>query len=255
MKSQFPRHTAAACIMVALAWCAIPCAKGTSPCGATSAMPSALRNWKAGRIVDERSIAAFGGIGKCFVAEAIDDTTFKRIYGKSYKRDCTVARSQLRLLKVLHRDNEGNIRLGEMICHKDISGDLIDIFKTLYSTGYPIERMMLVDEYNADDETSMAANNTSCFNFRRIAGAKKLSLHSQGKAIDINPLYNPCVKRGKDGGTTVSPKGGKPYANRTKTFKYKICKGDPCYKAFISHGFKWGGAWNSLKDYQHFEKP
>jgi hypothetical protein len=24
---------------------------------------------------------------------------------------------------------------------------------------------------------------------------------------------------------------------------------------FIQHGFKWGGNWRTVKDYQHFEKP
>ncbi|MBQ9285740.1 MAG: M15 family metallopeptidase, partial [Bacteroidaceae bacterium] len=26
------------------------------------------------------------------------------------------------------------------------------------------------------------------------------------------------------------------------------------YRLFIQHGFRWGGAWRSVKDYQHFEK-
>jgi hypothetical protein len=26
-----------------------------------------------------------------------------------------------------------------------------------------------------------------------------------------------------------------------------------CYKLFIKHGFSWGGAWRTMKDYQHFE--
>ncbi len=237
-------------LLVLLLWCIAPCAQTVANGGDGVA---ALRSWKAGQIVDEGSISKFGE-EKCFTSESIDDHTFSRMYGKSYKKDCAVPRSDLRLLKVMHRDNSGNIRLGELVCHKSIASDLLDIFKTLYRAGYPIERMTLVDNYNADDEASMAANNTSCFNYRRIAGAKKLSLHSQGKAIDINPLYNPCVKRRKNGATTVTPQNGKPYADRTKRFAYKLTQGDLCYKEFIRHGFRWGGSWRSLKDYQHFEK-
>ena len=41
-------------------------------------------------------------------------------------------------------------------------------------------------------------------------------------------------------------------------FKYiirgMIKKGDACYKAFTSRGWKWGGNWKNSKDYQHFEK-
>lgn len=246
--------TLAVCLLAALAWSIAPHAQDRKAAATQCDGTAALRSWKAGQAVDEESVVRFGA-EKCFVAEAIDDHTFSRMYGKSFKKDCTVPRSDLRRLKILHRDGSGSTRLGELVCHKDISDDLLDIFKTLYRAGYPIERMTLVDDFNADDEASMAANNTSCFNYRRIAGAKKLSLHSQGKAVDINPLYNPCVKRHRDGSTTISPKGGKPYADRTKRFPYKIAPGDLCHKEFIRHGFKWGGAWRSTKDYQHFEKP
>ena len=114
--------------------------------------------------------------------------------------------------------------------------------------------MRLIDEYDADDERSMQANNTSCFNFRAIAGSTKLSKHSQGLAIDINPLYNPCVKQRKDGRTVVQPATGRKYANRNKRWPYMIVKDDLCYRLFIEHGFKWGGSWRTTKDYQHFER-
>ncbi|MBR6998888.1 MAG: M15 family metallopeptidase, partial [Prevotella sp.] len=124
----------------------------------------------------------------------------------------------------------------------------------LYRHKYPIERMRLIDDYDADDERSMQANNTSCFNFRAIAGSTKLSKHSQGLAIDINPLYNPCVKQRNDGRTVVQPATGRKYANRSKRWPYMIVKDDLCYRLFTEHGFKWGGSWRTLKDYQHFER-
>ena len=73
-------------------------------------------------------------------------------------------------------------------------------------------------------------------------------------AIDINPLYNPYQKPLAKGKTTVEPAAGKPYLNRNLKFDYKISKGDLCYRLFKQHGFKWGGDWTSMKDYQHFEK-
>ena len=114
--------------------------------------------------------------------------------------------------------------------------------------------MQLIDDYDGDDERSMQANNTSCFNFRAIAGSTKLSKHSKGLAIDINPLYNPCVKQRKDGRTLVQPSTGRKYANRNKRWPYMIVKDDLCYRLFIEHGFKWGGSWRTTKDYQHFER-
>jgi hypothetical protein len=113
--------------------------------------------------------------------------------------------------------------------------------------------MVLIDEYDADDEASMRANNTSAFNFRKSSGMRTLSKHSTGMAIDINPLYNPLVKH-REGRTKVYPSTAVPYIDRTQDFPYKIVKGDLCYRLFKKYGFSWGGDWKSSKDYQHFEK-
>lgn len=211
-----------------------------------------LKGWKAGEKVSLKSIGQFGP-ENCFQILGIDDALFSRMQGKSFKKNCTTPREDLRYLKVLHYNLDGNVCLGEIVCNKGISKDLIEIFKTLYDAKYPIERMVLIDDYDADDERSMAANNSSGFNFRFIAGTKRLSNHSQGNAIDINPIYNPYVKN-KGGTLFVSPSAGKKYADRKKDFPYKIDHNDLCYKEFIKRGFIWGGDWTTLKDYQHFEK-
>jgi len=189
-----------------------------------------------------------------FSIDTISDTLFERIWEKSYKRNCTIPRSELRYLQIAHYNGKGEVIQGELICNKKISNDLIQIFKELYQQKYPIERMRLIDDYDADDERSMEANNTSCFNFRFIAGSTKLSNHSQGMAIDINPLYNPYVRRRSDGSLFVQPEKGRKYADRQKKIPYKIDKKDLCYRLFIQHGFTWGGSWSTHKDYQHFEK-
>lgn len=189
-----------------------------------------------------------------FRIDTISDALFQRIWEKSYKRDCTVPRSELRYLQVAHYNGEGKAVQGEIVCNKAIANDLIQIFKELYQNKYPIERMQLIDDYDADDERSMEANNTSCFNFRFIAGSTKLSNHSRGMAIDINPLYNPFVLRRSDGSLFVQPEKGRKYANRKEKIPYKIDEKDLCYRLFIQHGFTWGGSWTTRKDYQHFEK-
>ena len=63
------------------------------------------------------------------------------------------------------------------------------------------------------------------------------------------------MKSRADGTFRVDPEKGRRYADRTKSFKYKISHSDLCYRLFKRHGFVWGGDWRSLKDYQHFEKP
>jgi len=214
----------------------------------------ALREWTPAAVVSEDAVKAYG-IDSCFRAEAISDGVFARMQGKSWKQNCTLSRSQLRYVRVLHRNVKGQTQLGEIVCNQAIAPDLVDIFRKLYEAGYKIERMVLIDEYDGDDERSMAANNTSSFNFRVVSGTTKLSKHAQGLAIDINPLYNPYIhlNNGK-----VEPANGKPYAtNRTASRKTPvpfIDTSDLCYKLFLQHGFRWGGAWRTVKDYQHFER-
>ena len=168
--------------------------------------------------------------------------------------DAQPADVELDTLTVRHVDFEGKTCEGVIICNKAISKDLREIFAELCRQRYPIERIRPISEYEYDDERSMQANNTSCYCYRTIEGSSKLSKHAQGLAIDINPLYNPCVRRKKDGTLLVQPSTGKPYIDRSKRFKHKITKQDLCYRLFVRHGFRWGGSWRSLKDYQHFEK-
>ena len=188
-----------------------------------------------------------------FYQQEITDDIFVRIEGKSFKANCTTPREDLRYLRVLHYNLDREVLQGELICHKDIADDLLAIFQELYKAAYPIERMVLIDEYEADDEASMRDNNTSAFNFRRASGMQRLSSHSTGMAIDINPLYNPLVKH-REGKTKVFPATATTYIDRSKYFPYKIEKGDLCYRLFKKYGFSWGGDWRSSKDYQHFEK-
>ncbi len=129
---------------------------------------------------------------------------------------------ELDTLKVQHIDFQGQPQQGIIICNKKISNDLREIFAELYKAKYPIERIRPISEYDDNDERSMQANNTSCYCYRPIQGSKKLSNHALGMAIDINPLYNPCVKRRKDGTLLIQPSTARPYVNRSKSFKYKI---------------------------------
>lgn len=185
--------------------------------------------------------------------DTISDALMQRMLGRSWAKGCTLDRKELRHLRIMHYGTDGKPHAGEIVCNRLIADDLMDIFHRLYDAKYVIERVALVDEYDANDERSMAANNTSCFNFRFVTGTKTVSKHGKGMAIDINPLYNPCYspRTGK-----VEPAAGKQYAtNRSKKKNAMVIdRNDLCYRLFIEHGFRWGGAWKSKKDYQHFEK-
>lgn len=189
-----------------------------------------------------------------FLATAIPDSVWTRMQGKTYHQNAYIQRSDLRYLRLHYVDFEGEERVGEMVCNRAIADDLLDIFRQLYVARYPIERIQLPDDFDADDEQQMRANNTSCFCFRVIKGSSKLSAHARGLAVDLNPLYNPCVKTRRDGTLFIQPSTAAPYVDRSRRFVHKIDRQDLAYRLFVQHGFSWGGAWRSSKDYQHFEK-
>lgn len=193
-------------------------------------------------------------VAQTFTVTVIPDSVFARMRGWSYPEDCTVARADLRYLRISHWSSESEERVGEMVCNKAIAQEILDIFRQLYRAHYVIESLRLIDDFEADDERSMRANNTSCFCYRRVAGSQKLSRHALGMAVDVNPLYNPCVRIKAGGQRTVQPATATPYADRRGRFPQKISKSDLAYRLFTSHGFRWGGVWRSVKDYQHFEK-
>lgn len=188
-----------------------------------------------------------------FTAQEIPDSVWKKMQGKSYHANPHIQRSDLRYLKVLHWDYDEKPHQGELVCNKLIADKLLAIFRELYRNHYPIQKMRLADEYDADDERQMEDNNTSCFCYRNVPDTKKLSYHARGLAIDINTLYNPYVRYRKDGSMIVQPSNGKPYVDRKKSYRYKIVEGDLCHRLFRKYGFIWGGSWRTMKDYQHFE--
>lgn len=185
-----------------------------------------------------------------FSADTIPEAVKLRMTGRSYpEEDAGISLSDLRYLKLLYYDFGGRVRRGEMVCNKAIADDLLYIFKDLYKAKYPIASIRLIDDFDGDDQRSMEANNTSCFNYRTKTSGTSLSAHARGMAVDVNPLQNPYVK-----GEIVEPEAAREYADRTVDFPHKITDDDLCCKLFRSRGFQWGGAWNSVKDYQHFEK-
>lgn len=188
-----------------------------------------------------------------FYISEIPDDIFAKMQGKSYKEDCTVPREDLRYVHVRHMGFDGEAKDGELVVNKAIADDVLAIFEELYTADYPIEKVRLVDEYDADDEASMSDNNSSAFNFRFISHTTRISKHGLGMAVDINTRYNPYVKT-VDGKLSIEPANGADYVDRSKDFPHKIDHEDLCYKLFKEHGFTWGGDWTHSKDYQHFER-
>ena len=211
-----------------------------------------LTEWQAGKTVSAEAVEAYGGIDKCFAAEPIPDGVWQFMQGKTYKENPYIGRDDLRHIRVLHWDYDNEMHIGEMVCNKAIADRLVNIFRQLFNAKYPIERMLLPDVYNADDEAQMRDNNSSCFCYRNIAGSTNLSKHARGLAVDINTFYNPYHKVREDGSLFIQPATAGAYCSRDWDFPYKIDHDDLCFKLFTEAGFEWGGDWTTRKDYQHF---
>ncbi|WP_129598357.1 M15 family metallopeptidase [Anaerophilus nitritogenes] len=185
-----------------------------------------------------------------FTYEPLPDFIKQKIQGISWKENPFVSLDDLAYVKICYVGFDDQDHQGELIVHKKVAKEVVEIFEELYKAKFPIEKIKLIDKYGASDELSMQDNNTSAFCFREVTGSSKnLSKHSYGIAIDINPIQNPYIK-----GKKISPLQGKQYINRLNMQKGMIFKNDVCYNAFKSRGWTWGGDWKSLKDYQHFEK-
>ncbi len=181
--------------------------------------------------------------------ERIDDLTRARMSGVSWRPGCPVGFAELRLLRVRHWGFDRRVHRGRLVVNRDAARGMLGVMRSLYRQRFPIRRMRLVDAYGADDRRSMAADNTSAFNCRTVAGQPGVwSEHAFGRAIDVNPIENPYVT---DSGY-VSPPASAPYARRGDHRMGMVHRHGAVVAAFARIGWEWGGNWAWPKDYQHF---
>jgi hypothetical protein len=167
----------------------------------------------------------------------------------SWRPGCPVPIGDLRLLTVSYWGFDRAVRQGELVVNRDASAAILRVMRALFDARFPIFRMELVDVYHGDDDRSTAADNTSAFNCRIVAGHPGVwSQHAYGRAIDINPLENPEVL---SNGSVVPPAGAR-YVDRSIRAKGLIVQGGVVVRAFAAAGWGWGGNWTSFQDYQHF---
>ena len=191
-------------------------------------------------------------------AIAEGDPVYERINGRSYRDNPHIGLEELRYLKMLHYNFDGQIQVGEMIVNESIQEDVLEIFQALFREEYEIKSMYLIDDYwtgdaEDSDTESVDANNTSAFCYREITGGGNMSNHAYGLAIDLNPQQNPYVSYGT-GEPVWWHENANDYIDRDAGLPHMITHEDQAYELFTQHGFEWGGDWDSPKDYQHFEK-
>ena len=171
--------------------------------------------------------------------------------GVSWRRGCPVALRDLRAVTLTHWGFDGGIHKGQLVVHREAAVAILRVFRGLFDAKFPIERMVPIEAYSGDDDASTKANNTSAFNCRPAFGASNgFSQHAYGRAIDINPVQNPYVRRD---GTTLDPLAQR-FADRVAVLDEPgvIATSGVVVRAFAAQGWGWGGRFRSTKDYQHF---
>jgi len=151
----------------------------------------------------------------------------------------------LKIVFVQYYSFDNKLHRGQIVIHKDLASDITKIFEKIKEKKFKISKVIPIVFYNWSDEKSMLDNNTSAFNYRFIAGTKRLSNHATGRAIDINPFLNPQVFKDK-----VYPATAKYNPKNEGTITSNLF----IVKEFKKLGWDWGGDWKNSKDYQHFEK-
>jgi hypothetical protein len=170
-----------------------------------------------------------------------------RMTGVSWRPACPVSLDALRSVELSYWAFDGSAQTGVLVVNRDSVSAIVGAFRALFAARFPIRQMRPVEAFGGDDESSMAADNTSAFNCRIVPGSSTWSQHAYGRAVDIDPLENPEVRNG-----VVDPPTGAPWVDRTRSDPAIIRHGGAAWKAFASVGWAWGGDWVSLKDYQHF---
>lgn len=156
----------------------------------------------------------------------------------------------LRLVRLRHRGFDKLSHEGELVVHASLAHEVVEIFERIYAASFPIHSVRRIDHFRGSDPDSMAANNSSAFNFRVIEGTSALSQHALGQAIDINPVQNPWLR-----GARVDPHAGSAYVDRTLLRPGMIVRPGPVLAAFEAAGWRWAGDVATAPDYHHFSKP
>lgn len=159
---------------------------------------------------------------------------------------------------VTYKNFKGVQQNGEVVVLDVVGPQTQSLFNQLFQRKFPIHSIRPVEFYRGDDLLSMAANNSSGFNGRKIIGAETWSKHAYGVAIDINPLQNPYLFIDNSAIIKVSPEASvKRFLNRQSHRPDKVVRqgmSEEIRDLFFQHGYlRWGGYWDFPIDYQHFE--
>ncbi|SEM55074.1 D-alanyl-D-alanine carboxypeptidase [Syntrophus gentianae] len=151
----------------------------------------------------------------------------------------------LRLVEVTYYGFDGRLHMGQLVVSCAVEEDVREIFSLIREVRFPVNAVVPIVRYNWSDEASMEANNSSAFNYRVIAGTNRLSRHALGLAVDLNPRQNPMIYENGQ----ILPSGAIYQQDAPGT----LTESSLAVQAFLQRGWHWGGHFQHVRDYHHFE--
>jgi hypothetical protein len=168
----------------------------------------------------------------------------------TYHSGCPVGRSRLRTITMNYYGLDKKMHRGVLIVRSDLAGKIKYAFSRSLRVRFPITRMNNPNAYGGNDPKQMAADNSSGFNCRRVVGNPyRMSPHSYGIAVDVNPRQNPY----RDVTGKWWPSNGREYIDRTPRRLGMLNSESTLVRTLGRDGFFWGGRWYPGRDYQHFQ--
>lgn len=174
----------------------------------------------------------------------VDAATARR---STWRAECPVQLDELRHLIVTFVGFDERTHTGELIVHRDVAEDVVEVFRMLHGARFPLEEVRIIGADELALPPTGDGNVTSAFVCRSSVGSDRWSEHASGRAIDINPFHNPYVR-----GDLVLPELASAYVERSDVRPGMVVPGGVATESFAAVGWRWGGAWTNSSDWMHF---
>lgn len=160
---------------------------------------------------------------------------------------CPVTLDELAYVTLTYVGFDGRSHTGELLVHRDVAGDVVDVFMRLHDARFPLEEVRVIEAHELSLPPTGDGNVTTAFVCRQTVEGQRWSDHAYGLAIDVNPFHNPYARD-----DVVIPELASAYVDRDHHRPGMIRFDDVVVEAFASIGWGWGGDWSSAKDWMHF---
>ena len=185
--------------------------------------------------------------GRGYASRVVSPAPRRVVDRSTWEPGCPVARDELAWLRLTFRGFDAERHTGELLVNASVVDELDTVFRRLWRARFPMEQVVIVESLDLEAPPTGDGNGTGGFVCRATTGGTSFSQHAYGLAVDVNTFQNPYWNDG-----LVIPERASAYLARDRVRPGMVTADGPVVSAFAAIGWEWGGAWSTLKDYQHF---